>query len=248
MPLHHFFEGFLLRIPHIPDTDVPVEYGFWDVENRSPKKKKKKKDGWHRVLLSLLLSHFPCIEYAGQLYNCKPGVSIGPCCIQAQNKSVIVLCLMDLHMEPHWSIVRRIMTPNQGKRQHLMYVKQRWERARGRAGETTNPPYAKLRTDKANVCANVPCVQTCLPACLCARLAVCGHMCRVSTEDRRFDKLIHSKHPDRNIPTGCFSSSTENYFAFQLPSISFSAFAWEMGTKGRVYTWHLVLLYVTAWK
>lgn len=57
-----------------------------------------------------------------------------------------------------------------------------------------------------NVCAHAAHMNlffSCLHACL----AVCEYS--MSTGERQLDKLIHSKHPNGSIPTGCFSSSTE---------------------------------------
>ena len=51
------------------------------------------------------------------------------------------------------------------------------------------------------------CARICVPACLHACLAVCAYC--MSAEERQFDKIIHSKQPNGNIPTGCFSSSTQ---------------------------------------
>lgn len=76
----------------------------------------------------------------------------------------------------------------------------------------------------------------CLLVCVCVpgSLSLCVYS--MSTEERQFDKLIHSKHPNGNIPTGCFSSAMEIIFAFQLPPTGLAAFAREMGARHDTYT------------
>lgn len=69
------------------------------------------------VCVSFLFSHVPHIEYAGQLYNYKQGIRIILSCIKAQNKSVIVLSLIDyihIYMELHISIVQCIIIKKRG--------------------------------------------------------------------------------------------------------------------------------------